>query len=112
MACRAARSVVRGRTGDDRSAPGGLAPFNTSDLFVMKADGTGETWLARGSSGTWSPDGRFVAYHASASGTGQPIKTDPGAAASDSDIFVVSADGQGDRRNRTNDPRAIDDDPD
>ena len=87
-------------------------PFNTSDLFVMNADGTGETWLARGSSATWSPDGRFVAYHASASGTGRPIKTDPGAAAADSDIFVLSVDGRGERRNLTNDPRAIDDDPD
>ena len=87
-------------------------PFNTSDLFVMNADGTGDTWLARGSSGTWSPDGRFVAYHASASGPGRPIKTDPGAATSDSDIFAVSVDGRGERRNITSDPRAIDDDPD
>ena len=27
-------------------------PFNTSDLFVMKADGTGQTSLTRGSSAT------------------------------------------------------------
>ena len=87
-------------------------PFNTSDLFVMNADGTGQTWLARGSSASWSPDSRFVAYHASASGTGRPIKADPGAATSDSDIFVMSVDGRSERRNVTNDPRAIDDDPD
>jgi len=43
-------------------------PFNTSDLFVMSADGTAQTLLTRGSSATWSPDGRKIAFHASASG--------------------------------------------
>ena len=37
-------------------------PFNTSDLFVMSADGSGETHLIRGSSATWSPDGKRIAY--------------------------------------------------
>lgn len=87
-------------------------PFNTSDLYVMNADGTGQTWLTRGSSASWSADGRLVAYHASASGGGRPIKSDPGAATNDSDIFVVTVDGRGERRNITNDPVAIDDDPD
>src|SRR6185436_3458521 len=36
-------------------------PFNVSDLFVMNADGTGQTALVRGSSPTWSPDGLRVA---------------------------------------------------
>ncbi len=31
-------------------------PFNTSDLFVMKADGTEQISLVRGSSATWSPE--------------------------------------------------------
>jgi Tol biopolymer transport system component len=55
-------------------------PFNTSDLFVMNVDGTAQTSLVRGSSGTWSPDSRQIAFHASASGTGQPINFLPGAA--------------------------------
>ena len=49
-------------------------PLNTSDLFVMNADGTDQQFLVRGSSATWSPDGRHIAFHASASGTGLPIK--------------------------------------
>src|SRR5882724_1886980 len=41
-------------------------PFNSSDLFVMNADGSGQTSLVRGSSATWSPDGQKIAFHASA----------------------------------------------
>jgi TolB protein len=91
-------------------------PFNISDVFVMNADGTGQTLLIRGSSATWSPDGKQIAFHASASGTGQPIKPDPGAATSDNDIFVLNVGdvrNNGARtRNLTNSPAAIDDDPD
>ncbi|MDP9206630.1 MAG: hypothetical protein M3P12_14470 [Gemmatimonadota bacterium] len=90
--------------------------FNTSHLFVMDADGTGQTLLTRGSSATWSPDGKNIAFHASASGKGRPIKPDPGAATSDNDIFVLNV---GDflkngpkPKNITNSPGAIDDDPD
>jgi hypothetical protein len=43
-------------------------PVNTSDLFVMKADGKDQRSLGRGSSGTWSPDGKYIAFHRSASG--------------------------------------------
>ncbi len=91
-------------------------PFNTSDLFVMNADGTGQTPLVRGSSATWSPDSRKIAFHASASGTGQPINFLPGAATKDSDIFVMNVDDflkHGARpKNITNNPAAIDDDAD
>lgn len=91
-------------------------PFNTSDLFLMNTDGTEQTLLTRGSSGTWSPDGKKIAFHASASGKGQPIKPDPGAATSDNDIFVLNMDDlfkNGARpKNITNTPAAIDDDPD
>jgi TolB protein len=91
-------------------------PYNTSDLFVMNADGSDPQFLVRGSSATWSPDGRQIAFHASATGTGLPIKRDPGAATSDSDIFVLEGDAglRSHRapRNVTNDPTRIDDDPD
>jgi Tol biopolymer transport system component len=91
-------------------------PQNTSDLFVMSAAGEDQTYLLRGSSGTWSPDGKNIAFHASASGTGLPIKRDPGAATFDSDIFVANVDDVlehgAERQNLTNSPDAIDDDPD
>ena len=91
-------------------------PRNISGLFVMNADGTGQTSLVRGSSATWSPDGKSIAFHASASGTGQPINSLPGAATTDSDIFVMNVDDFLNNRlrpkNITNNPAAIDDDPD
>lgn len=91
-------------------------PLNTSDLFVMNADGSAQRALVRGSSATWSPDGKSIAFHASASGTGQPINTNPGAATTDADIFVVNVDallaGRARPENITNNPAAVDDDPD
>jgi TolB protein len=91
-------------------------PFNTSDLFVMNADGSQQTSLVRGSSATWSPDGQKIAFHASASGTGKPINFLPGAATTDSDIFVMNMNDFLKKRARpaniTNNPAAIDDDPD
>ena len=65
---------------------------NDTDLFVMEGDGSGQLFLARGSSATWSPDSRYIAFHASVSGTGTPIRDDPGSATSDSDVFVANVD--------------------
>jgi Tol biopolymer transport system component len=64
--------------------------INTSDLFLMQGDGSGQTFLTRGSSASWSPDSQSIAFHRSASGTGQPIRVDLGAPTSDSDIFVAT----------------------
>jgi TolB protein len=92
-------------------------PNNTSDLFLMNTDGTEQTYLIRGSSATWSPDSKNIAYHASASGEGLPIKPDPGAATSDSDIFVANVDDllaseAGPQNITNNGSDTIDDDPD
>ncbi len=89
---------------------------NVSDLFLMNSDGSGQTWLTRGSSATWSPDGTSIAFHASASGTGLPANPYPGSSTLDSDIFVVKVremlENKTGARNITNDPAAVDDDPD
>jgi len=91
-------------------------PFNTSQLFVMETDGTGQTPLVRGSSATWSPDGQHIAFHASASGAGRPINALPGAATTDGDVFVLNVanflKNGTPPRNITNNSVAIDDDPD
>jgi TolB protein len=101
---------------DSRRNLGEGEPANTSDLFVMNADGTDATLLVRGGSPTWSPDGRHIAFQASASGTGQPINGLPGAATEDSDIFVINVDDRLEHgtppRNLTNDPAHVDEDPD
>jgi Tol biopolymer transport system component len=94
----------------------GVGPINTSDLFLMNPDGSDQAHLVRGSSATWSPDGHRIAYHASASGAGVPIRVDPGSATIDSDIFLLSVDellelGEA-PINLTNSPGYIDDDPD
>jgi TolB protein len=104
-------------------------PVNTSNLFVMNTDGTQQTLLTRGSSATWSPDSKTIAFHASASYyasggavTGTPIRTDPGSATSDSDLFVANLDDlaaaaevlakTGQATNITNTPDQIEDDAD
>src|SRR5215510_14935977 len=91
-------------------------PFNTSDLFVMNADGTEQMFLTRGSSAAWSPDSKNIAFHASASGTGLPTRPDLGPPVSDGDIFIANVDdllaGVARPMNLTNNPEAIDDDPD
>jgi TolB protein len=101
----------------------GVTYNNISDLFLMNSDGSAQTFLARGSSATWSPDCKEVAFHASASYyasgglvSGLPIRTDPGSATSDSDIFVANVDdllaGLEQPANITNTPNQIEDDAD
>lgn len=91
-------------------------PLNVSDLFVMNIDGSGQTRLIRGSSATWSPDSRSIAFHASVTGNGGATRPHPGAATIDSDIFVMNVGdflGNGVQpRNMTNSPAAVDDDAD
>jgi TolB protein len=90
-------------------------PINLVDLFVMATDGSEQTHLTRGSSAAWAPDSRNIVYHGSASGTGLPIRMDPGAPATDSDIFILNVDdaaiGQPAPINMTNTPTLIEDDP-
>ena len=90
--------------------------LNSSDLFVMNTDGTEQTLLLHGSSATWSADRKNIAFHASASGSGTPLRLDPGSATSDSDLFVVNVDdllaGNEQPRNLTNSPDKIDEDAD
>lgn len=98
-----------------RNRPSGLTgPF--SELFVMETNGENQTLLLRGSSGAWSPDSKTLAFHASSSGTGTPIRNEPGAPATDSDIFTLNLDdwlgGTATPMNITNTPDAIDDDAD
>ena len=106
-------------------------PVNQADLYWMKRDGTDQTKLTRGSSVAWSPNGKHIAFHRSASNAvcppaprpaglpGCPIKfPDPGAATFDSDIFVMNVrralrgdDGET-PTNMTNTVDFIEDDPD
>jgi TolB protein len=82
--------------------------LNRSDLFLMNTDGTEQTFLTHGSSATWSPDSKNIAFHASASGSGTPLRTDPGSATSDSDILIANVDdlltGKEQPRNLTKSP--------
>jgi Tol biopolymer transport system component len=91
-------------------------PINLVDLFVMKTDDTEQqTHVTRGSSASWAPDSKHITYHASASGTGLPIRSDVGAPATDSDIFILNVDdavlGTQAPVNITNTPDLIEDDP-
>jgi len=91
-------------------------PINWASLFVMNVDGSGVVSLVPGNSATWSRESKSIAFHASASGKGNPITGLPGAASNDSDIFILNADDflskKSPARNITNNPDAVDDDPD
>src|SRR4030095_11991108 len=104
-------------------------PLNIGDLFLMNDKGNDQTLLTRGSSSSWSPDGKYITFHRSASGLafpvsvpppfpgipGCPIKTDAGAATWDNDIFISKVgdllENVAEPTNITNSPQ-IDDDPD
>jgi VCBS repeat-containing protein len=84
---------------DTDPVPLQLRKSTISDLFVMDADGENQVPLTRGSSATWSPDSKNIAFHASASyytsgGTVTliPTRNTPGAATGDSDLFVANVD--------------------
>ncbi len=80
-------------------------PLQTADLFLLNlgdhqdassvVPDENHTHLTRGASATWSPDGRRIAFQASASGIYNEFtlaRADPGAPAIDSDIFVMNVD--------------------
>jgi TolB protein len=96
---------------------------NIDDLFLMDTDGSEQALVTRGASGSWSPDSKNLVFAASASYyasggvvSGYPLRTDPGSATSDSDIFVANLDdllaGVEQPKNITNSPDKIDDDAD
>ena len=104
----------RRRAGDD--------PVNVSDLFLMNHDGSDQRFLTRGGSPAWSPargrrkGSRMIAFHASATGAGRPVNQFPGAATTDSDIFVVNVEhllkhGTPPRNLTANRVDTVDDDP-
>jgi TolB protein len=62
-----------------------VEPLNTSDLFLMAPDGTGQRRLTRGSSASWSPDGKRIAFMCT------PDSTKPMQWA----LCVMNADGTG-----------------
>jgi Tol biopolymer transport system component len=82
-----------------RADPADQSTWVLTDMFVMDADGSNRTLLTRGNSATWSPDGKDIIFHASASyyasggtETGTPVRDDPGAATTDSDLFMANVD--------------------
>jgi Tol biopolymer transport system component len=64
----------------------------TSVLFLMNADGSDQIFLTQGSSARLYRDSKGIVFHRSASGTGLPVKDDPGAPTTDSVIFVANVD--------------------
>jgi Tol biopolymer transport system component len=92
----------------NRDAVGHNEVSQISDLYLMDlGDSDGLTHsvpdakhahLTRGSSASWSPDSKWIVFHASRSGIYSPTTTtglarkDPGAPTFDSDIFVLNVD--------------------
>jgi|RhiMethySRZTD1v2_1073278.scaffolds.fasta_scaffold02572_8 TolB protein len=94
-----------------------------SRLFLLEADGAELTFLTAGSAAAWSDDSKHVAFIASASYYASsgltiltPIRNQPGAPTTDSDIFVANVDdvmaGTAVPKNITNSPYMIDEDAD
>ena len=79
----------------------GAPPTSTNtDLFLMNADGTSDsdlnpTPVTRGSSATWRPDGKWIAFHRSRAGAYGPRifgRGELGGPTRDSDIFLANLD--------------------
>lgn len=81
----------RCRTDTEPCPPGDKAAAG-DDLYVMNTDGTEQTYVTPGSSASWDPYSKNIAYHASAEGTKPQIFVGPGAPTTDSDIFVTNVD--------------------
>jgi Tol biopolymer transport system component len=71
-----------GSNAEDAEATGTIAFVRGSQLWVMRADGTGQRALTQGETPAWSPDGRRIAY-----------SRDRNVGASD--IFVIRSRGGG-----------------
>src|SRR5262245_53927729 len=50
----------------------GQVPINIGDLFLMNVKGNGQRLLTRGTSASWSPDAKYIAFHRSALGLACP----------------------------------------
>lgn len=89
---------------DSNRLRGETGPLNTSDLFLMNKHGGGEKLLVHGGAPSWSPDGKSIAFHASADGTQPPPSNNPNAGATtlDSDIFIAKVGHLLDRQPATN----------
>ncbi|MEN6343130.1 MAG: PKD domain-containing protein [Methanospirillum sp.] len=76
----------------------GLPYVPDTDIFVMNADGTGQTYLTLDGEldcwPSWSPDGSRIAY------VHEPVET---AAGNSMEIYVMNADGTGQTRLTAND---------
>src|SRR5262249_14955340 len=84
-------------------------PVNLTDIFLMKSDGTEQTFLTRGGTASWSPNGKLIAFQRSASGCADCLPIDEGAGdpTKDSDIFVMAAHPGARPTNITNTPNLI-----
>ena len=60
-----------------------IAIVNSSRIYVLNADGSGERRLSSGRAPSWSPDGRRIAF----------VRGDPDHALGSAEIFVMNADG-------------------
>src|SRR4051812_21869704 len=91
------QAVATGAPIELRAIRGRIVTDDFEDLFAMDVDGSHFVRIAASSAGpefdgTWSPDGKWVAYRDSTRGINE-----------DDEIFIASADGK-EHRNLTNDP--------
>jgi len=70
-----------GSKAQETEATGTIAFVRGSQLWVMRADGSGQRALTRGGTPVWSPDGRAIAFTSNRDGN--------------SEIYVMNADGSG-----------------